>query len=212
MTIASSPPRSASRDPGVDVAAGRVERLLLAAHVVDERPATALAVRHHDLDAEPRQEPDRRLVDLRLQHRLGAAGQDRHAPAPFGACGRDHGRLRADEAAAGARGASSSMAPSGFSAGTRFSSPAKGRPSRASLERQRGSGGIGQHRRQHGAQQPVRQRPVVGLLDMGAGVVDQVHVVHAGRAGGHAGKAGQAAVDMCDHFARRPAGRSPACP
>ncbi len=33
---------------------------------------------------------------------------------------------------------------------------------------------------------------------MGAGVVDQVHVVHARRTGGHAGEAGEAAVDMGD--------------
>jgi hypothetical protein len=33
---------------------------------------------------------------------------------------------------------------------------------------------------------------------MGAGMVDEVHVVHPRRAGGHAGEAGQAAVDMGD--------------
>ena len=48
------------------------------------------------------------------------------------------------------------------------------------------------------ADQPVEQRPPVGLLDMGARMVDQMHVVDAGRAGRHAGEAGQAAVDMGD--------------
>ena len=33
---------------------------------------------------------------------------------------------------------------------------------------------------------------------MGAGMVDQMHVIDARRAGGHAGEAGQAAVDMRD--------------
>ena len=48
----------------------------------------------------------------------------------------------------------------------------------------------------------VEQRALVGLLDVLAGVIDQMHVMHAGRTGGHAGEARQAAVDMLDHFAR----------
>ena len=48
-------------------------------------------------------------------------------------------------------------------------------------------------------------RALVGFFDVLARMIDQVHVVHAGRTGGHAGKARQAAVDMLDHFAcRRP--------
>ena len=66
------------------------------------------------------------------------------------------------------------------------------------LQRGAKARGIGQHEGQHGARQPVEQRPLVGLLDMGAGMVDQMHVVDARRAGGHAGEAGQAAVDMGD--------------
>ena len=49
------------------------------------------------------------------------------------------------------------------------------------------------------------QRPPIGLLDMRARMIDEVHVVHARRAGGHAGEAGEAAVDVLDDLGgRRP--------
>jgi hypothetical protein len=69
---------------------------------------------------------------------------------------------------------------------------------RGELQRRAEARGIGQDGGENRTGQPVHQRAAVGLLDMGAGVVDQMHVVHAGRAGGHAGEAGQAAVDMGD--------------
>ena len=62
---------------------------------------------------------------------------------------------------------------------------------------------IGEHAREQPAHGAVGERALVGLLDVLAGVIDQVHVVHAGRTGGHAGQARQAAVDMLDHVARR---------
>ena len=59
---------------------------------------------------------------------------------------------------------------------------------------------------EQGAERAVGERALIGGLDVRAGVVDQMHVIHAGRACGHAGQAGQAAVDMSDHVpARRPA-------
>ena len=61
----------------------------------------------------------------------------------------------------------------------------------------------GRMRESSGAQQPVGERALVGRLDVGAGMIDEMHVVHARRAGRHAGEAGQAAVDMLDHFGRR---------
>ena len=45
-----------------------------------------------------------------------------------------------------------------------------------------------------------RRRPPICLLDMDAGMVDQVHVVHARGTGGHAGKTGKAAIDVPDDF------------
>ena len=62
---------------------------------------------------------------------------------------------------------------------------------------------IGHQPGQHRAQQAVSERPAIGVLDMGAGVIDEVHVVDAGRARRHAGKARQAAVDMPRHLCRR---------
>ena len=53
------------------------------------------------------------------------------------------------------------------------------------------------------AQQTVRPGPGIGLFDVAAGVIDQMHVVHAGRTRRHAGEAGQAAVDVGDHALRR---------
>jgi hypothetical protein len=41
------------------------------------------------------------------------------------------------------------------------------------------------------------------MFDMGACVIDEVHVMHPGRARRHAGKAGEAAVDMLDHLGGR---------
>ncbi len=64
---------------------------------------------------------------------------------------------------------------------------------------------IGEHAREQPAHGAIEQRPPVGLLDVRAGVIDQMHVMHAGRTGGHAGEARQAAVDMLDHVGgRRP--------
>ena len=59
---------------------------------------------------------------------------------------------------------------------------------------------VRQHERQQRPQQAIRQRAAIGRFDMGAGVVDEVHVVHARGTGGHASEAGEAAVDMLDHF------------
>ena len=50
------------------------------------------------------------------------------------------------------------------------------------------------------------------LLDVRAGVVDEVHVVDAARAGGHAGQAGQAAVDVVLHLRGWPCGRARTSP
>ena len=61
-------------------------------------------------------------------------------------------------------------------------------------------GGVGQHGRDHVPHHALRPRPPVGVVDTGAGIVDQVHVVDARRAGGHAGEARQAAVDVERHL------------
>ncbi len=70
------------RSPGVDIAPCAGERLLLPAHMMDERTAAALAGRSHDLDAEAAEQRDGGGIDPRIEDRLGAAGQDRDAAAP----------------------------------------------------------------------------------------------------------------------------------
>jgi len=64
---------------------------------------------------------------------------------------------------------------------------------------------VRQHAGKDRTQQALDRRPRIGILDMGAGVVDEVHVMHARGAGGHASQARQAAIDMLDHLGgRRP--------
>ena len=72
--------------------------------------------------------------------------------------------------------------------------------------------GIRQDQGQRRPQHPLGQRPLVVLLDPRPGLIDQMHVVHAGRTGRHAGKAGKTAVDVLDHLARRRLRPSPASP
>ena len=58
---------------------------------------------------------------------------------------------------------------------------------------------LGEHR----PQDALAQRAAVRLLDMDAGMVDEVHVVHARRTCRHAGQARQAAIDVQDDLCRR---------
>ena len=58
------------------------------------------------------------------------------------------------------------------------------------------TGGMGQDGNQKIADQPIHKGALVCLFDMGAGMIDQMHVIHAGGTGGGAGKAGKTAVDV----------------
>jgi hypothetical protein len=66
---------SVDRGPGVDIGAGLGLGLIVAAKVMDQRPTTADARRHHHFDAVTRQHPDRGRIDLRSEHVIDAAGQ-----------------------------------------------------------------------------------------------------------------------------------------
>ncbi len=68
--------------PGLDIAPGEVARFVLAAHMLDQRAAAALALRQHHFDALRAKQPDRGIVDLRAQHLLGASRQQRDAGPP----------------------------------------------------------------------------------------------------------------------------------
>ena len=197
MMIASRPPSSADPRPDVDIAAGEIERRLFLSHMMDERAAAAFAFGNHDLDAEPVEEADRRRVDLRVQHRLGATAQQRH-PLLARALGRMR-RGRVDHLVRGdmirrelqhGRERPQRLDP--------VEEPREG-PADAG-ERKAGaeSPGIGQRHRQDAADHPVGEGPPVGPLDMRPRMVDEMHVVDARGAGGHAGEAGEAAVDMGD--------------
>ena len=154
MTMASSPPPSISRVQASMLARAWASALVLAAHVMDERAAAALARGDHDLDAVAGEQPDRRLVDRRRQHRLRAAGEQRD-PARARALRRDRRRLGHRRRGGRAAAPAGSIAASGFRPSA-ASSGANGLPSSASQQRQRGSRrGIGQHRGEQGAHQPV---------------------------------------------------------
>ena len=191
------------RPPGIDIGARGGERIGLAAHVVDERAAAALARRQHHRHAGPVQEPDRRLVDGGRQHRLRATGKKRDAALLPGG---GRGFLRCED-----RGAGHVAARRGAGRRQRQKrrQPTPARPQMPQHRRQRlcpeGGGhggaepaGMGQHEGQHAPQRPVGRRAAIGLLDIAAGVIDQVHVVHAGGARRHAGQAREAAVDVLD--------------
>ncbi len=53
---------------------------------------------------------------------------------------------------------------------------------------------IRQDTRQYPAQSTIAERAFIAFFDVGARMIHQMHVMHAGGAGRHAGKAGQAAV------------------
>ena len=60
--------------------------------------------------------------------------------------------------------------------------------------------GIGQNFRQDPPQQAIIPTAPVVLLDIFAGVIDQMHIMHTGRARRHTGKTRQATVDMLDRM------------
>ena len=72
-------PPPASRDVG----ARARQRVVVAPDVMGQRAAALLVLDQHDLDAVPGQHIDGGLVDARRQHLLGAALQQRDAPAPL---------------------------------------------------------------------------------------------------------------------------------
>ena len=171
--------------------------------MVVERAAAALVLRHHHLDAHAGQQADRRLVDRGCQHLLRAAGQQADAgaaradrrmhPRPLDIRWRRHrGRRQAQHRAQPLR----RHRPPRHEARQRPAEP-------GADQRQAEPPRMRQHEGQHAAQRPFRPGAGVGLLDIGARVVDQVHVVHARWAGRHAGQAGQAAIDMAHHLLGR---------
>ena len=155
--------------------------------------AAALAFGLDDFNAKARQQAARRGIDAGGQHGLGATLKH-HDPA-FSRTGyrrifhrfarrnsarrqRDHRRrARAD-------------------AGQAADQPGKRLGRQCADQRQPEPSGIGQNVGQHATQHPVVPGPLVAGMDIGAGMIDQMHVIDPRRAGGHAGQARQAPVDM----------------
>ena len=167
-----------------------------------QRAAAPLPLGQHHLDALARQQADGGVVDTGIEHRLGAAAQKHHAALAL------PGR-RED---AGARRRASLRQP--LRREIEHGGKAREAGDAPQNRRERSTGEGGDHRgaeprriRQDGGEQRARcavhERPPVGLLDVGAGMIDQMHVVDAGRTGRHAGKARQAAVDVGRHLFRR---------
>ena len=180
-------------------------RLVVAAHVMRQRAAAAGTGGHRDLDAEPRQQPDRRRVYLRCQRLLRAAGKQRH-PCPPLALRRMHaGPQQRGRLGVGRRQRQHrpQPPPERVPCGSRSRAAVRAvlPPARGGTAPDAAAGS------EQGPQRPVVPLAAVGALDMRPRVVDQVHVVDAGRAGGHAGEAGEAAVDVAHHLlGRRAAG------
>ena len=163
--------------------------------MVNQSTATALPFRHDNLYAETRQQTNRRSVDARVEDALGTAGEDRN-PAVARSCRRMHRRSgdcrnrRHGSWRKVQHGAERSQCWHPFQeTGERTPEPRKPESGAEPCRIRKGH-------RQHGAGQPVHQRAAIGLFDVNAGMIDQMHVVDAGGTGRRAGKAGKTAVDM----------------
>ena len=160
-----------------------------------QRAATARALGNDNLTAQPGQHADRGVVDIGVQRLLRATRHQCHTQAAFTLRGK---HLRAVIAADGRdllrRHLQHRPQP------RIRHQEGKGSPDLGPQQSQPEPRGVRKDLGQRPTQQPVHEWSLVGLLDMRARVIDQMHVMHAGRAGAHAGQAGQAAVDMLDRF------------
>ena len=137
----------------------------------------------------------RRFVDTGIEHRLGAAGEDGDATALLA--------FRRPFTRPGGSGNDGDGGGSKIEHGLQWlqcrklrEQPGKGSRDPCQMQGQAEATGIGQNRSQKIAGQAIHEGAFIGLFDMGAGMIDKMHVVHAGGTGGGAGKAREAAVDM----------------
>ena len=192
--MASSPLRSSSAVHASMLARANDERV--APHVMDEPAAARGALRHHHGAAVPREEPHGRRVDVRRQHALDAAGEERH---PFPRRARGGEDLRPFDRA-GRRNARGQKP-------RHRANPSRQRAQQGRERARRHERRAKQERPRHderdrGAQRPVGEGPPEGLLDPLPRQIDQVHVIDARRARRHAGEARKTAVDMQRHLRR----------
>jgi hypothetical protein len=162
------------RRPGVDIGARLGQRLALAAHMMSQRAAAGGARRHHDFDAVPRQDANRGGVDLRCHDVVDAAGEEGDA-ALARTLRRDRLRDRGGARPARRRQiehGGDALEPSGLGKRRQRFGEQRRR------EREPEAARIGHQPGEDRPQRPLDDRAAVGLLDMNAGVIDEVHVVH----------------------------------
>ena len=192
MTMASSPAVFLGH-PGADVPRARAMRLGLAPHVMGQRAAAARPACHDNLHPMPGEQANGGIVDVGVKRLLRTAGHQRNAHPPL-ALGRKNLRIIV---ARNRRNDSRGHFEHRPQARVR-QEPPEGPPDLRPQQRQTEPPRIGQDPRQQPTQRALAKGPFVAPFDIGAGVVHQMHVMHARRAGRHAGQTGQAAVNVLD--------------
>ena len=166
--------------------------------MVRERSATACPSRDHDFAAETSQQPDCRVIDMRVQRALRAACQYRDAFLLRTFC-REHLRV---VVSAHRRDCFRRKFKHGFQPPVRHYASERPR----GLRQQHGyaeAGRIWKHLCENPAQSGIADWAPVGSFDVLSRVIDQLHVFDAGWACRHACEAGQASVDMANRAAVR---------
>ena len=162
-------------------------------HVMGQRPTAARAFGHDHLAALPCQQPDGSVVDIGVQRLLRTARHQRH---PFAQCPLGGEALRII-VAADRRDRLGGHFEHRTQPRIRHQ-PRKRAPDLGPQKRQPKPRRIRQDTRQNPPQGTVAEGPFVAFFDIVAGVIYQMHIVHARGTGRHTGQTGQAAVDMFD--------------
>ena len=165
--------------------------------MMHQRPAAAGVRRDLDVDPAAGEQTDGGVVDLGAQHLLGAAREQDHALPPLSRGGRSAGTGIARAPQQAGRGEAQHRhhllgREPGDEPRERPRHP-RGRQCQAQAVR------IGQNRCQQAAHRAVLQAALARRLDVGARVIDEVHVVDTAGTRGHARQAGEAAVDVLAH-------------
>ena len=165
------------------------------AHVMGQRPAAARAFGDDHFAALPCQQADSGVVDVGVQRLLRTARHQRH---PFARCPLRGEALRVIVGAdrrdrLGGHLDHRTQPRVGHQP---REGPPDLRPQKCQPEPRR----IGQDTRQNPPQGTVAEGPFVAFFDVIAGMIHQMHIVHARGAGRHTRQTGQAAVDVFDRL------------
>ncbi len=185
----------------LDEGAGEPLGLLLAAVVRGQGATAPLRALGDDVEALGAQHPGGRRVDAREELALHAAEQHADDPAPGAARRGPLGDpLRLAELGGQAlhrrerrrQPVEQTGTPQGLGQAGALVEPQRSPRRPQPL-------GVREQREDPLAQRLVGRGAFVPALDLGAGVLDEPVVLHAGRAGGHAGHAAEAGVEVADH-------------